>query len=85
MKITLSEDPTVIDVLDIAFNYGIKQGLLSPEMANLLKNQELNNDLIADDGAYLTPFGESLFGLMGIGYEREITDDGFVFTLTIKN
>ena len=26
MKITLTEDPTVIDALNIAFSYGIKQG-----------------------------------------------------------
>ena len=85
MKITLSEDPTVVDALDIAFSYGIKQGLLTPDGAEFLKHEELTHDVIADDNAHLTPFGQALFNRMGIAYESDITDDGFVFTLIVKN
>lgn len=83
MKITLTEDPTVIDALDIAFGYTIRKELLTPEMAEFLKDQEKDHDLIFNDNASLTPFGQALFERIGIGYDSEITEDGFVFTLTI--
>ena len=83
MKITFTEDPTVDDALDIAFGYAIKQGLMTREEAEFLKKQELAHDIITDDNAHLTPFGQALFERIGIGYDSEITEDGFVFTLTI--
>lgn len=85
MKITLTEDPTVIDALDIAFSYGIKQGLLTLDGAEFLKTQEANHNIITDDNAHLTPFGKALFERLDIGYESEYTEDGFAFTLIVKN
>lgn len=85
MKITLTEDPTVIDALNIAFSYGIKQGLLTLEGAEFFKQEEINHNVITDDNAHLTPFGQALFERIGVDYENEYTEDGFVFTLTINN
>lgn len=85
MKITLTEDPTVSDALDIAFGYAIKRGLMTPNEAEFLNKQEIDHDVITDNNAHLTPFGRALFERLGIGYDDEITEDGFVFTLTINN
>lgn len=84
MKITLTEDPTVNDALDIAFGYAVGKELMTHEDAKFLKNQELAHDVITDDNAHLTPFGQALFERLGVGYDSEITEDGFVFTLTIN-
>lgn len=84
MKITLTEDPTVSDALDIAFGYAVRKEQITHEEAKFLKNQELANDVITDDNARLTPFGQALFERLGVGYDSEITEDGFVFTLTIN-
>lgn len=83
MKITLTEDPTVSDALDIAFGYAVRKEQITHEEAKFLKNQELAHDVITDDNARLTPFGQALFERLGVGYDSEITEDGFVFTLTI--
>lgn len=85
MKITLTEDPTVSDALDIAFGYAVRKEQITHEEAKFLKNQELAHDVITDDNARLTPFGQALFERLGVGYDSEITEDGFIFTLTIKN
>lgn len=84
MKITLTEDPTVSDALDIAFGYAVRKEQITHEEAKFLKNQELAHDVITDDNARLTPFGQALFERLGVGYDSEITEDGFVFTLTIN-
>lgn len=84
MKITLTEDPTVSDALDIAFGYAVRKEQITHEEAKFLKNQELAHDVITDDNARLTPFGQALFEHLGVGYDSEITEDGFVFTLTIN-
>lgn len=84
MKITLTEDPTVSDALDIAFGYAVRKEQMTHEEAKFLKNQELAHDVITDDNAHLTPFGQALFERLGVGYDSEITEDGFVFTLTIN-
>lgn len=84
MKITLTEDPTVSDALDIAFGYAVRKEQITHEEAKFLKNQELAHDVITDDNALLTPFGQALFERLGVGYDSEITEDGFVFTLTIN-
>lgn len=85
MKITLTEDPTVSDALDIAFGYAVRKEQITHEEAKFLKNQELAHDVITDDNARLTPFGQALFERLGVGYDSEITEDGFVFTLTINS
>lgn len=85
MKITLTEGPTVNDALDIAFGYAIKQKQMTVDESEFLKKQELAHDVITDDNAHLTPFGQALFERLGVGYDSEITEDGFVFTLTFKN
>lgn len=84
MKITLTEDPTVSDALDIAFGYAVRKEQITHEEAKFLKNQELAHDVITDDNARLTPFGQALFERLGVDYDSEITEDGFVFTLTIN-
>lgn len=84
MKITLTEDPTVSDALNIAFGYAVRKEQITHEEAKFLKNQELAHDVITDDNARLTPFGQALFERLGVGYDSEITEDGFVFTLTIN-
>lgn len=83
MKLTI-DYATVLDVLDIAFNHSIKKGLLTPQIADLLKEQEKNN-LITDDNAHLTTFGEALFKKLNIIYTSEPTDDGYVYTLTFND
>lgn len=85
MKITLTEDPTVSDALDIAFGYAIKQKQMTVDESEFLKKQELAHGIITDDNAHLTTFGQALFERIGVGYDSEITEDGFAFTLTIKN
>lgn len=80
MKITI-ENAYVLDVLDIAFNHSIKKGLLNPQMAELLKEQEANN-LITDDNAHLTTFGKALFRKLNIIYTSQPTDDDYIYTLT---
>ena len=84
MKITLTEDPTVNDALDIAFGYAVRKELMTHEDAKFLKKQELAHGIITDDNAHLTPFGQALFERIGISYDSEYTEDGFVFTLTIN-
>lgn len=74
----------VLDVLDVAFNHSIQKGFLTPQMAELLKEQEENN-LITDDNAHLTPFGEALFKKLNITYTSRPTDDGYIYTLTFNN
>lgn len=71
----------VLDVLDVAFDHSIKKGLLTPQIAEFLKEQEKNN-LITDDNAHLTPFGEALFKKLNINYTSEPTDNGYIYTLT---
>ena len=44
MKITLTEDPTVIDALDIVFGYAIKQKQMTVDESEFLKNK---NSLMA--------------------------------------
>lgn len=83
MKLTI-DYATVLDVLDIAFNHSIKKGLLTPQIAELLKEQEKNN-LITDDNAHLTTFGEALFKKLNIIYTSEPTDDGYVYALTFND
>lgn len=80
MKLTIN-NAYVHDVLDIAFDHGIKKGFLTPQMAELLKEQEENN-LITDDNAHLTKFGEALFKQLNIIYTSQPTDDGYIYTLT---
>ena len=74
----------VLDVLDVAFNRSIQKGILTPQIAELLKEQEKNN-LITDDNAHLTAFGEALFKKLNIIYTGEPTDDGYVYTLTFND
>lgn len=83
MKLTI-DYATVLDVLEIPFTHGIKKGILTPQMAELLKEQEENN-LITDDNAHLTPFGEALFKKLNIIYTNQPTDDGYIYTLTFVN
>lgn len=80
MTITF-DNAYVLDVLDVAFNRNIQKGFLTPQIAELLKEQEKNN-LITDDNAHLTTFGEALFKKLNIIYTSEPTDDGYVYTLT---
>lgn len=79
MKLTI-DYATVLDVLEIAFTHGIKKGFLTPQMAELLKEQEENN-LITDDNAHLTTFGEALFKQLNIIYTSQPTDDDYIYTL----
>lgn len=74
----------VLDVLDVAFNRSIQKGILTPQIAELLKEQEKNN-LITDDNAHLTPFGKALFKKLNIIYISQPTDDGYIYTLTFVN
>lgn len=74
----------VLDVLDIAFDHSIKKRLLTPQIAELFKEQDANN-LITDDNAHLTTFGEALFKKLNIIYTSEPTDDGYVYTLTFND
>ena len=60
----------VLDVLDVAFNRSIQKGILTPQMAELLKEQETNN-LITDDNAHLTTFGRALFKKLNIIYSSK--------------
>lgn len=83
MKLTF-DDAYVLDVLNVAFNHSIKNGLMTPQIADLLKEQEENN-LITDDNAHLTTFGEALFKKLNIIYTSEPTDDGYVYTLTFND
>lgn len=83
MKITI-DYATVLDVLEIAFTHSIKNGLMTPQIADLLKEQEKNN-LITDDNAHLTTFGEALFKKLNIIYTSEPTDDDYVYTLTFND
>ena len=83
MKLTFN-DAYVLDVLDIAFTHSIKKGLLTPQITELLKEQEENN-LITDDNAHLTTFGEALFKKLNINYTSEPTDDGYIYTLTFND
>ena len=83
MKLTI-DYATVFDVLDIAFDHSIKKGILTPQMAELLKEQEENN-LITDDNAHLTPFGEALFKKLNINYTSEPTNDSYIYTLTFND
>lgn len=71
----------VLDVLDVAFNHSIQKGILTPQMAELLKEQEKNN-LITDDNAHLTEFDKSLFRELNIVYSSRSTDNDYVYTLT---
>lgn len=71
----------VLDVLDVAFNRSIQKGILTPQIAELLKEQEINN-LITDNNAHLTTFGEALFKKLNITYTSRPTDDGYIYTLT---
>lgn len=80
MKLTFN-DAYVLDVLDVAFNHSIKNGLMTPQIAELLKEQEKNN-LITDDNAHLTIFGKALFKQLNIIYTSQPTDDGYIYTLT---
>lgn len=83
MKITI-DYVTVLDVLEIAFTHSIQKGILTPQMAELLKEQEKNN-LITDDNAHLTEFGKALFRELNIVYSSRSTDDGYVYTLTFND
>lgn len=83
MKLTI-DYATVLDVLEIAFTHSIKNGLMTPQIVDLLKEQEKNN-LITDDNAHLTTFGEALFKKLNIIYTSEPTDDGYVHTLTFND
>lgn len=80
MKLTF-DNAYVLDVLDVAFNHSIQKGILTPQMAELLKEQEENN-LITDDNAHLTTFGEALFKKLSIIYTSEPTDNGYIYNLT---
>lgn len=71
----------VLDVLNVAFNRSIQKGILTPQIAELLKEQEKNN-LITDDNAHLTEFGKALFRELNILYSNQPTDDGYIYTLT---
>lgn len=83
MKLTFN-DAYVLDVLDVAFNHSIKNGLMTPQIAELLKEQEKNN-LITDDNAHLTTFGRALFKKLNIIYTNQPTDDSYIYTLTFVN
>lgn len=74
----------VLDVLEIAFNHSIKKGLMTHQIAELLKEQEVNN-LITDDNAHLTTFGKALFETLNITYTSRPTDDGYIYTLTFND
>lgn len=80
MKLTFN-NAYVLDVLDVAFNHSIKKGLLTPQIAELLKEQEENN-LITDDNAHLTTFGKALFKKLNIIYTSQPTDNDYIYTLT---
>ena len=71
----------VLDVLDVAFNRSIQKGILTPQIAELLKEQE-KNKLITDDNAHLTEFGKALFKELNIVYSSRSTDNDYVYTLT---
>ena len=64
------DQATIFDVLDVAFNHSIKKNILTPQIAELLKEQEKNN-LITDDNARLTEFGKALFKKLNISYTSE--------------
>lgn len=74
------DQATIYDVLDVAFNHSIKKGILTPQMAELLKEQEENN-LITDDNARLTPFGKALFNKLNIVYTSEPRNNHYLYTL----
>lgn len=74
------DQATIYDVLDVAFNHSIKKGILTPQMAELLKEQEENN-LITDDNAHLTPFGKALFNKLNISYTSEPRNNHYLYTL----
>ena len=83
MKLTI-DNAYISDVLDIAFDHSIKKRLLTPQIADLLKEQEKNN-LITDDNVHLTTFGRALFKKLNIIYTNQPTDDGYIYTLTFVN
>lgn len=85
MKLTFNEDAYVLDVLDVALEHGIKKGLFSKEIAMLFKEQEIPDNLITDDNAHLTAFGEKLFDIIGVTYTSQPTDDGYIYTLTFND
>lgn len=74
----------VLDVLDVAFNRSIQKGILTPQIAELLKEQEKNN-LITDNNAHLTTFGKALFKKLNVIYTSQPTDDGYIYTLTFAD
>lgn len=80
MKLTI-DNAYISDVLDIAFDHSIKKGLLTPQIAELFKEQEKNN-LITDDNAHLTIFGKALFKQLNIIYTSQPTNDDYIYTLT---
>ena len=80
MKLTFN-NAYVLDVLDVAFNHSIKKGILTPQIAELFKEQEKNN-LITDDNAHLTIFEKALFKQLNIIYTSQPTDDDYIHTLT---
>lgn len=81
MKLTI-DNAYISNVLDIAFDHSIKKGLLTPQIADLLKEQEKNN-LITDDNVHLTIFGKALFKKLNIVYTSQPTDDSYIYTLTL--
>ena len=83
MKLTF-DNTYVFDILDVAFNHSIKNGLMTPQIAELLKEQE-KNDLITDNNAHLTTFGKALFKTLNITYTSQPTDDGYTYTLTFND
>lgn len=83
MKLTF-DNAYVLDILDVAFNHSIKNGLMTPQIAELLKEQEKNN-LITDDNAHLTTFGKALFKILNITYTSQPTDNGYTYTLTFND
>lgn len=85
MKLTFDKDAYVLDVLDAALTHGVKKGLFSKEIVMLFKEQEISDNLIADDNAHLTAFGKKLFDLIGVTYTSEPTDDGYIYTLTFND
>lgn len=74
----------VLDVLDVAFNRSIQKDILTPQIAELLKEQEKNN-LITDNNAHLTTFGKALFKKLNVIYTSQPTDDGYIYTLTFAD
>lgn len=83
MKLTF-DNAYICDILDVAFNHSIEKGLMTHQIAELLKEQEENN-LITDENAHLTYFGEALFKQLNIIYTSEPTDDGYTYTLTFND